>query len=188
MTCKWEKLQKDVEESMKNELRKMAENNKCPTMRDFLNESKYNYGNIRNNFQGYENFVKQSGLEDYNKNKFNNINYEADGWVYVVTFEMKEFGEIYYVGKSVNIRSRLNDHCNCISNITLPKRNDNGDIIMSVQNAGEYDFGEIIKIDNYYQKANENRKNFQKRLRYQERMKWHEIAIEKETTKVFGGR
>jgi len=195
MVNKWDKYMLNTKKEMINEIKNMADRGIAPLYKDFIQETQYNQYSIKNLFGSYREFAEEAGLRIRGKTKIEDrididIDDNADGWVYTILLELEGIGEIFYVGKTTDVFSRLSNHMskNGQNHKRLPARNRHGKMVMKNYHPSDIDFKNVVNIQSFTKIDGEKQEEFNQRLKYQERMRWHEVAIEENTTKVFGGR
>lgn len=114
----------------------------------------------------------------------------ADSHIYVL--QINTHGkDVFYVGQSSNLSNRLKNHCNNAPEVSLFEITEYGKAMKprdSVRSDCEAEVSKIEYCIPLYQEENESDTMFRRRVLERERKESYVVALEHETTNVYGGR
>jgi len=136
---------------------------------------------------------KNNVIEDIVTNGIENVDgydNDADAHIYVLKIEIYE-KEVFYVGQSRNVKRRITTHASRTPKISLYEKTNNGNAMLPKSETiskGDANVIDILYLVPMYKEDSEDNILFNRRVLEKERKESYSLAIEKNTTDVFGGK
>lgn len=115
---------------------------------------------------------------------------DADAHIYVVTIKING-NNVYYVGMSSSLRSRLETHMNGAPEVSLYEVTEFGNAMLPRNETRSRESASVESVEYVvpmYRESNESNEMFRRRVLERERKESYVVALENNTTDVFGGR